>query len=117
MWLLAAALALWCSSFMIPTCIFGAGGSPTGEQSHAAVDGHAASTVQEAAPCRYRCTRTWICPKFVLAPVATQTTACHGMLKGWLHTPQAGLAELSYLFHFKSDSVASVIKVLLTLLL
>lgn len=54
-------------------------------------------------------TGSWICPKFV------QVTTCHWILKGWLHTPQAELSELSFLFLFNSVSVASVIKVLPTL--
>ena len=62
-------------------------------------------------------TGSWICPKFVLAAVATQMTVCHGILKGWLYTPQAELPELSFIFLFNSVSVASVIKVLPTLLL
>lgn len=62
-------------------------------------------------------TGSWIYPKFVLTAVATQMTACHGILKGWLYSPQAELPELSFLFLFNSVSVASVIKVLPTFLL
>lgn len=117
MWLLAAALALRCSVFAIPTRSFGAGGGPRGEWLHAAVGNarpgrcrqHSAGTAAVAGSC--------ICPRFVLAAAATQMAACHGILKGWLYTPQAELPKLSFLFLFNGVSFASVIKVLPTLLL